>query len=135
MTPTYLDSNVFLYPVLFADAKADRCRAILRRVVSGDLTAVTSVLTWDEFVYVVQKVLGRSVAVAEGQKFLRFPHLSFLKADMGTLSGAQRVLTQYNVRPRDALHAATALAHGASDMISDDSDFDAIKEIRRIPLV
>ena len=135
MTTSYLDSNVFIHPVLFVDAKADRCRAILRRVVAGELTAVTSVLTWDEFVYVVQKVLGRKVAVAEGQKFLRFPHLSFLKADMGILMRAQRLLTEYNVRPRDALHAATALACGADDVISDDSDFDAIKDIRRIPVM
>jgi len=134
MTTKYLDSNVFIYPVLFADAKAERCRAILRQVVDREFPAVTSVLTWDEFVYVVQKVLGRNVAVAEGQKFLRFPHLSFLRTDVEILMRAQRLLTEYNVRPRDAIHAATALVHGANDIISDDGDFDAIKDVRRIPV-
>jgi predicted nucleic acid-binding protein len=135
MNTKYVDSNVFIYPVLFADAKAERCRAILKQIVDHELTAVTNVLTWDEFVYIVQRVLGRAVAVAEGQKFLQFPHLTFLRTDVTLLMKAQRLLSEYNIRPRDAIHAATALAYGTREIVSDDSDFDAIKVIRRIPVV
>ena len=47
---------------------------------------------------------------------------------------AHLITEKYNIQPRDALHAATALCNGATEIISDDSDFDKIKELKRIHL-
>ena len=63
---TYIDSNIFLYAVLYDDERAQRCRKVLSEIVDGKLEAVTSVLTWDEFTHVVEKVLDRPSAVLEG---------------------------------------------------------------------
>lgn len=35
------------------------------------------------------------------------------------------------VVPRDAIHAATTLLHGASELISEDADFDKVDGLRR----
>ena len=38
----------------------------------------------------------------------------------------------YEINPRDAIHLATALIFESSEIISSDTDFDNIKEIKRI---
>jgi len=129
----YIDSNVFIYPVLFADDKAKRCRAVLQQIVSREIQAATSVLTWDEFTYIIQRNLGREIAIAEGEKFLHFPNLLLIETNAAILAKAQQLLSEFNIRPRDAIHAATAILQGVTEIISDDPDFDKIKTIRRIP--
>jgi predicted nucleic acid-binding protein len=41
---------------------------------------------------------------------------------------------KYNLSPRDAIHLASALSRKAIAIVSDDEDFDQIKEIKRIPI-
>ena len=132
MMKKYLDSNVFLYPVLYEDEKAEACKKILGDVVNKKLMGCTSVLCWDEFVYILRKEKGNDVAVSEGRKFLNFINLLFIGANKSILFKAQQLIEEYNLKPRDAIHAATALVNGINEIISDDSDFDKIKEIKRI---
>ncbi|MEW6222967.1 MAG: hypothetical protein AB1476_06695 [Candidatus Hadarchaeota archaeon] len=39
---------------------------------------------------------------------------------------------KYGLKPRDATHAACSLNHAIFSMISDDLDFDAVKELKRL---
>lgn len=132
----YIDSNIFIYPVVNPadDARAVACRKILLKIVNRELVAVTSFLTWDEFVYVLRKHLGREIAVSEGNKFLLFPYLTFLKVDERVISAAQSLLSSYDLQPRDAIHVASALLHDIHEVVSDDSDFDVVKDVKRIGL-
>ena len=55
----YIDSNVFLYPVLYNEMEeAERAKDILARIENKDIQAYTSTLTWDEVSYVTERVLG-----------------------------------------------------------------------------
>jgi hypothetical protein len=131
----YVDSNVFLFPVLYEDKKAAAAKKILEDIVGERLSAVTSVLTWDEFCYVLQRTLGKEVANEEGQKFLRFPHLEFVACNLALLSKAHRIMDRADIRPRDAIHAATAIQMGAYTIASDDADFDHIDDrLVRMPV-
>ncbi|HIQ49803.1 MAG TPA: PIN domain-containing protein [Nanoarchaeota archaeon] len=57
----YLDVNIFLYPVLYENEKlTKKCKEILVKIASGKLTAYTSCLSWDEFVWVISKTLGKN---------------------------------------------------------------------------
>ena len=38
------------------------------------------------------------------------------------------------LKPRDAAHAAVCLSSGVFQIVSDDSDFDEIKELTRVKL-
>lgn len=131
---TYLDSNVFLCAVLFDDAKAAHCRETLACVASGALPALTSVLTWDEFVYVLQRLKGRDTAQAQGSRFLRLPNLRLISADLAVMAKAQSLVETSRLKPRDAIHAATAILQHATEFVSDDADFDGITGIARVPL-
>ena len=45
----YIDSNVFLYPVLYNDMKeSETAREILAEIEGKNIQAYTSTLTWDE---------------------------------------------------------------------------------------
>ena len=133
----YIDSNVFLYPVLYrADVqpKAKKAKEILLKVESGSLSAFTSTLTWDEVVWVVSRVMTRNDGISQGQKLLGFPNLQFINVDEGVLTQAQTLMNKYKLSPRDSIHAASALDRRIKTIISDDEGFDQVKEIRRNPL-
>ncbi|MBI2451890.1 type II toxin-antitoxin system VapC family toxin [Candidatus Pacearchaeota archaeon] len=132
MTKKYLDTNLFLNPILYNDKKANKCKEIVSKIALEEIKGITSALTWGELVYTINKYFGKEIAIKEGDNFIKFPNLVFVEVDINIISSAQKLISNYNLRPRDAIHAATALAQNCTEIISDDSDFDNIKEIKRI---
>jgi len=134
----YIDSNVFIYPAIYqteAQQKARKAKEILFKIESGELSAYTSTLTWDEVVWVVSRILGRNDGIRQGKKLLGFPNLEFINVDEGILTLAQMLLDKYKLSPRDSIHVASALGRKIKGVISDDEDLDQVKEITRTPLV
>lgn len=132
MRKVYVDTNVFLYGSLYGDRRGDACRRFLEGIVARRREACTSVLTWDEYTYVAGRVLGRERGIAQGEKLLRFPHLEFLACNGAVLTQAQALMAATPLKPRDALHAATALAANLSLMVSEDPDFDEVPGLQRL---
>jgi uncharacterized protein len=133
----YVDSNVFLYSALYSpdlEPKAKKAKEILQKIENKELSAATSTLTWDEVVWVATKLLGRTDGIAQGQKLLGFPNLEFINVDEGIIVQAQSLMDKYKLSPRDSIHVASALSRKATIIISDDEDFDQVKEIKRTPL-
>jgi len=133
----YIDSNIFIYPAIYStetQEKVRKAKEILIKIEKGELSAYTSTLTWDEVVWVVSRTLSRDDGTNQGKKLLGFPNLEFIDIDKRTLSTAQMLLDKYQIKPRDALHLASAVNRNIKKMISDDEDFDNIKEIERTPL-
>ena len=133
----YLDSNIFLYAMLYStesQPKAKKAKEILHKIENGSLSAVTSTLTWDEVVWIVGRTISRNDGIAQGQKLLGFPNLVFISVDESVLAQAQRLMNKYKLSPRDSIHAASAIGKRIKTVISDDEDFDQIKEIKRNPL-
>ena len=133
----YIDSNVFILPVVYdtkVENKAEAAKNILIKIADGDLNAATSFLTWDEIVWTVRKLINPKIAAKEGGKFLQFPNLELLEVKRNVIDKAQEIVKKYGIKPRDAIHAASAIENGIKEMISDDSDMDKIKEITRVSL-
>ena len=131
----YLDSNIFIFPILTQDSgKSIACKEVLEKVVDGKLNAATSVLTWDEVVWATRKYLGAADSIEEGKKFMEFPNLKLLEANESTLIIANKLMEKNKLKPRDAIHAATAMISNSEGIISDDTDFDNVKEIKRFPV-
>ena len=131
----YLDSNVFIYPVIYqeeSEPKAKKAKEILSSVEAGKLDASTSTLTWDEVVWVVSKTMGRNEGINQGKKLLGFPNLKFIPTDGPVVSHAQRLMEKRKINPRDAIHVASALERKINEIVSNDSELDVIKEIKRI---
>jgi uncharacterized protein len=134
----YVDSNIFIYPVLYTkdvDPRVKKADEILASIAKGELLAYTSTLTWDEVVWAVRKTMGKNEAIIQGQKLLGFTNLQFINVDENILSQAQTLICTYHLKPRDAVHTAAAISRKLKTIISDDQDFDEVREIKRSPLV
>ena len=135
----YIDSNVFIYPVIYdseTDETARRAKEILLKIEHGEIYAYTSTLTWDEVVWVVSRTLSKEDGIYQGRKLLGFPNLEFIEVDKNVLSIAQTLLDKYGeLNPRDSIHVASAISKKIKQIISDDKDFDIVKEIKRTPLL
>jgi predicted nucleic acid-binding protein len=79
--------------------------------------------------------MGKHEALDQGQKLLGFINLQFIGVDENILSQAQGLMSKYNLKPRDSIHVASAIATKLKTIISDDQDFDEVKEVKRIPLI
>ncbi|MEK6850201.1 MAG: type II toxin-antitoxin system VapC family toxin [Nanoarchaeota archaeon] len=130
----YLDANIFLYPHSGEGPKAKACIAILKNLSENKINAFTSSLTWDEINYALRKILGKEKAIEQSRIFLETPNLVFLKVDEETINVAQDIIEKYAINPRDAIHAATAIINKAEGIVTDDSDFDKIKELKRVKI-
>lgn len=131
----YVDSNIFLYPIIYdvgAIEEAGRAKSFLLRVARGEVEVCTSIITWDEVVWAVRKIFGSEPSIEQGRRLLTFPNLRFLAIKRSTVLRSQELLEKYGVKPRDAIHAATAIENNVVSIVSYDKDFDAVKEVRRI---
>ncbi len=132
----YVDSNVFIHALIGmrSDKKTVAAQTILMKVADGSLVAATSLLTWDEVTWALKKKLGREVADMEGRKLLEYPNLKFLDIKTNIIISAQSLASTYGLDPRDAIHAASCIENGIDEIITDDSDFDVVTGLKRIPL-
>jgi len=130
----YLDANIFLYPHSGKGPKSDACIEILRKLSENKIDAGTSTLTWDEVHYALRKMLGKEKAIEQSKLFLETPNLRFIRVDEEIINKAQEMIEKYGLNPRDAIHAVTAIINKADGIITDDSDFDRVKEIKRIKI-
>jgi predicted nucleic acid-binding protein len=131
----YIDSNVFIYPVIYDEnviVEARKASEFLLKISSGEIEAYTSCVAWDEMVWVVRKLFGVDLSLELGRKILGFPNLKFLGVKRATVFKAQEIVEKYRLTPRDAIHAAAAIENKIATIVSYDKDFDILDEIRRI---
>lgn len=128
----YCDSNLFIYPVIYTGPKAAATAKVLTALAEGKLEGLTCSLTIDEVLWIVWKKRGRETAVEQAKRVLGFPHLDIVDTKVSDLMRAIEIIKTYGLKPRDAIHAACSLNHGIFTMISDDDDFDEVKELNRL---
>jgi|SRR3989344_1187001 len=127
----YIDTNVFVYAISNRAELGERARAILRQVEDSKIDAATSCMTFSEIVHVLIKISDRKTAVAAGEGFLALNNLNIEGMNKTTCRIALETINQSAIRPQDALHYATMKEAGITEIITEDSDFDKIKGIRK----
>ena len=142
MAPTYFDTGVFVTPLLKnrSDAVIDACRAWQERMRCGELKGITSYLTWDEVTHVAgrrHKSFSHADSSRAGELLLQLPNLSFVDVDHDVIAEAQRLLAMTHCRPRDAIHAATALLRAGGRLLTLDTDFthSGVAGLQILPLL
>lgn len=125
----YIDVNVFLNPVLYnIDENPETARAdlFLKKIINKEIEAYTSLLTWDEFVWIIRKNFGVEIAGEKGKDFLIFPNLIFDSITYDLINKAQNFIASYSLKPRDAIHLASAIQRKITEIITFDDDFKGI---------
>jgi predicted nucleic acid-binding protein len=129
-------------------------KPFFQRIEQGELTAYTSVLTFDELAYrlVLALIKDRyggspldqlradearlmtefapSVSALLDQ-FRLLPHLTVLNVLADDVALMNAGMLHYQLRPRDALHWAAMQRIGCLDLASNDPHFDRIPAVRR----
>jgi uncharacterized protein len=133
----YLDSNVFIFAVTHDPtkyAKARKAITVLRSLEEGEIEGVTSFLTWDELTWVVWKLEGRDAGISAGAALLKLENLSLLSVNSSVMLRAQELIERYHLKPRDSIHVASALVAGEKEVVSDDTELDIVREVKRTSL-
>ena len=127
----YLDAGVFIYAALNRQSIGTRARSLIQRVAEGREEAASCALSVDEVVWVVGKNRSREDALAAGRAFLTVPNLKILPVNQDALLSALTLMRRYELDPRDAIHASTALLNRCTAIVSADAHFDVVVEIPR----
>ncbi|MDO8428787.1 MAG: type II toxin-antitoxin system VapC family toxin [Candidatus Diapherotrites archaeon] len=127
----YLDANVFICAAISSPELRTQAVAIIQAVQEEKVEALTSILTWDEVVYVIKKLDTTSAAIEAGFAFLNFSQLQIVNATKNTGLEALEAIREHKLLPRDAIHYATMKIENITEIVSEDSDFDKIKTIKR----
>jgi predicted nucleic acid-binding protein len=131
----YLDSNVFLNAILNLEEEGEKARNIVQKLQEGKMAAATSALSFDEVFWIVKKHRNYDMALKAVKAFLEIPNLTFLDVSDEILWSAYNLAKRYRLNPRDVIHLACALNHGIFTIVSEDKDFDKVKEIKRKSLL
>lgn len=131
----YIDANIFVFAAFPDDPLAAQARRLLQAYLL-DSEGVTCALTVDEVIWALLKhTKDRVLAIEQGIRILELDTLRIVDVDARLMHKALLLMKRYPaLKPRDAVHVAAALRVGASNILSDDCDFDSITEIKRIPL-
>ena len=127
----YLDTSVFATSILNREANGEKAREIIAAIQNKDIDFYTSMLTFDESVFITRKFRGFDNSVIVGDNFLNMGRLNFIDVTYEIIVSAQELIKKYRLKPRDAIHAACAIANGIKTIVSDDADFDSVKELDR----
>jgi len=115
-----LDTSVFIYHLEAHPRYQPLTQELLAGIQAGRHMAVTSVVTVMELT-VRPWQLGRSAVAREYEALLvHFPNLVLADVTRDVARRAAQLRARYNVRPADALQAATALLGGATAFVTND---------------
>ncbi|MDR0593966.1 MAG: type II toxin-antitoxin system VapC family toxin [Bifidobacteriaceae bacterium] len=121
-----VDSSVPLYALGGPSDLRQPCRAAMDRLAASGVAMFASVEMIQEVAFHRLRVTGDQVrAAAEAEALSQVVRL--LAFDQAVLRGALKLMAlSAGVRGRDAVHAATALAHGIDVVLSTDSAFGSV---------
>lgn len=128
---TYLDANFFIYALLDQTKKGERAREIQKNIVEGKIKAYTSVLALDEIMWVLTRNQKEHLVRKVIENIYATPNLAVREVPSLTALRALHFMETAKLRPRDAFHTAIMEHLQTKIIISDDSDFDRVKEIKR----
>ena len=132
LSTVYLDSNIFISAGSVEEEIGRNSRSLIKSIIQGKAKGITAALTFDESFYQLNRNKGRAQALIYCENFLSLPNLEFKSVDMAIISEALELLKAHNFQPRDAIHAAVALAGKADVFVTEDQSFPKIPELAMV---
>jgi predicted nucleic acid-binding protein len=118
-----LDTSIFIYHLERHPRYFPLTQALLSGVEAGTWTAVASTVALMELTVRPWQLERPDVARAYEDALTQFPHLTLADVTRDVARRAAQLRAQHSLRPADALHVATALAHDATLFVTNDRDF------------
>ena len=130
----YLDANFFIFALLDNTKKGEKARVMQKEIIGGKYIAFTSALALDEIMWVLIKNNKKNILRKAIEDIYAMPNLEVREVSSLVPVHALEFMEKYNLKPRDAFHAAIMKQFQLKEIASDDSDFDKVKELKRIRL-
>ncbi|MGA2238060.1 MAG: type II toxin-antitoxin system VapC family toxin [Candidatus Bathyarchaeia archaeon] len=131
MPKLFLDANL----VIYLNTVTGEERPIIDRFFKSLLRErlFTNMLVLDETLHVSRR--RYAVPYIMTIDFLRrafLPYTEIIPIAEEDLQATERYLTEYDVKPSDAIHLATMDKVGITSIVSEDEELDAVKGIKRV---
>lgn len=110
--PIYWDSDAFLGWFQVEPGKAEMCAGTLRRAELGEVVIITSALTIAEVLWMRGAPMIPQQKADLVRKFFRRSHMRVRNVTRHISETAQDLVWNHSIRPKDAIHVATALDAG-----------------------
>lgn len=127
---TFIDTSVLLYAMGQPHPLKAVCGAVLAAAARGDVVLHASVDAVQEALYYRARRGPRQEAVADARSLSAMVVLHAF--DETTAERMIDLVETTSIRGRDAVHAATALQAGFTEIVSTDPDFDDVPGLRRL---
>jgi uncharacterized protein len=127
----FVDTSVIMYANGTAHPLRAPCARIMTSIGSGEVTAVTSV-------EVVQEILHRFISIKRPEIGISVANLTMdvfapvLPITHALIRRVPELAARYpKLQARDLVHVATCIHEGITEIVSPDTGFDGVAEIRR----
>ncbi len=122
----YWDSDAFLGWFNNELGKAAKCDAVIKRAERGEVLIVTSALTLAECLWMRGQAKVSKEKAEIVQRFFRRSYIRVYNVTRKLAENAQELVWNNNIRPKDAIHVATAV-HLKVDVL-ETFDVDLVKK-------
>jgi predicted nucleic acid-binding protein len=110
----YWDTDCFLGHFQDEFGKAEKCDGVLERAERGDVIILTSALTIAEVLWMRKGPRLAKDKATIVQKFFRRSYIRVVNVTRKIAESAQLHVWDSDIRPKDAIHVATAIAYEVS---------------------
>ena len=91
-----------------------------------------NMLVIDEVLYISKKYGIHYDTTLDFLRNILSPYIEIISIEEEDLKFIEKFLLNYNLRPSDAIHLATMEKAGIKNIVTEDEDFDKVKEVKRI---
>lgn len=130
MSRVFVDTTVFLLAVGRSHALREHCRHFLHRCREDGTQIHVSVEVLQEFAFHRLRSRPREQVVPETRAL--WSSVVTHPFDEDVLEDSLRLMAESPVRGRDAVHAATAVRAGFAEIVTTDTDFGGVPELRGV---
>jgi predicted nucleic acid-binding protein len=106
----YWDSDCFIAHLQAERGKVEQCDGVIERAERGDVLLVTSALTIAEVLWMREAPRLSKDKAAIVQKFFRRSYIRVVNVNRKIAESAQSHVWDNDIRPKDAIHVATAIS-------------------------
>jgi len=126
----FLDSNFLVYMNAMTEDHREGVDRLFRKLLGESL--FTNMLVIDESLYVSKRYGVPYNVTLDFLREIVLPYVEVIPIGEQDMKPLEKYLLKYDLKPSDAIHLATMEKTGANYIVTEDEDFDRVKEVRRI---
>ncbi|MBO3754510.1 MAG: type II toxin-antitoxin system VapC family toxin [Candidatus Brockarchaeota archaeon] len=126
----FLDSCFLIYLNTMTSENRRLLEELFKKLLGEQL--FINMLVVDEVLYMSRKYGVAYDVTLDFLKSIILPYTEVVPVDEEDFKPIGKYLVKYNLKPSDAIHLATMEKVGVGSIVSEDEDFDKVKEVKRI---